>query len=69
MSEKNVNPKRRFFLAAAGAVPALAAAAAMTKKEEVKHAALPEAQQQPASGVGYHETDHIRTYYFTAGYF
>jgi hypothetical protein len=60
------DPKRRSFLKAAplGALVAVAAAA------QQPAAAAPAAVAAPAEPVqsGYHETEHIRTYYRTAAY-
>jgi hypothetical protein len=68
--EKNaVNPMRRKFLVAAGCAPAIAVVAlfeAQPEVEAVAHAATP---APPPATSGYHETDHIRKYYYTAAYF
>lgn len=59
------DPGRRSFLRAAplGALVAVAAAA----QQPAAAAPAPAAPAEPVQG-GYHETEHIRTYYRTAAY-
>ena len=61
---------RRSFLGTAVCVPAVAAAvtAGLTRRAEPVPipAALPAARPD---GVGYHETEHVRKFYRSAGYF
>jgi hypothetical protein len=65
--DKQINSKRRFFLGAATAGPALAVAALAVSKKEAIELAAP-VVTEPVAQSGYHETDHIRNYYFTAAY-
>lgn len=65
---------RRAFVAASVCAPALAVAALVAAREAARStpagapaAALPAADASPAAR-GYHETEHIRTYYRTAAY-
>jgi hypothetical protein len=68
--EKNaVNPMRRKFLVAAGCAPAIAVAALIEARPEVKAATRTAAPADAPVPSGYHETDHIRKYYYAAGYF
>ena len=60
------NSGRRGFLTAAAGVPVLAAIGMTAGRQDDVPV---EAQAKPTSGTGYHETEHIRKYYFTAGYF
>ena len=68
MNDKQINSKRRFFLGAAGAGSVLAAAVAVSGKKQAVHEA-PAAPVEPQTQSGYHETEHIRKYYYTAAYF
>ena len=61
-----MNSGRRGFLTAAAGVPVLAAIGMTAGRQDDVPV---EAQAKPTSGTGYHETEHIRKYYFTAGYF
>lgn len=62
------DPKRRSFLGAATGAGALGALAALAgPAAAVEAAALAPVPQAPAPS-GYHETEHIRTYYRTARY-
>jgi hypothetical protein len=63
---KALNRKRRQFLRAAGGAGALAVLAAQDAQAEAAPAAPP--APEPARQAGYHETEHIRTYYRTAAY-
>jgi hypothetical protein len=58
------NPSRRSFLKALP-LGALALAAGGARAVEAPPAAAPAA---PQASQGYHETEHIRTYYRTAAY-
>jgi hypothetical protein len=58
------NPSRRSFLKAMP-LGALAVAAGGARAAEALPAAAPTA---PQASQGYHETEHIRTYYRTAAY-
>lgn len=69
MDVKKMDSKRRFFLTAATAGSALAVAVAMSGRKGTVAQTPAAAPAQPEDGVGYHETDHIRTYYSTAAYF
>lgn len=69
MEGKQINSRRRSFLTAATCGSALAVAALVSSKKEVVQEALPPAKADPEQSVGYHETEHIRTYYSTAAYF
>lgn len=59
---------RRKFLLAAGAAPAVALATLAATQPEAP-AALPLSQEKGPVKEGYRETEHIRKYYYTAGYF
>jgi hypothetical protein len=67
---KALNRKRRQFLRAASGAGALAVLAA--RDTQAAQAAPPPAAAasapEPARQTGYHETEHIRTYYRTAAY-
>ncbi len=59
---------RRKFLLAAGTVPAVALAALAATQPEVPTTLAISPEAGP-SKKGYHETEHVRKYYYTAGYF
>lgn len=59
------DPGRRYFLLAASGAGALGAIALLAGRGAASGAA---AQAVPASARGYHETEHIRSYYRTASY-
>ncbi len=59
---------RRKFLLAAGAVPAVALATLAATQPEVPKTFAVSSKAEPIK-KGYHETEHIRKYYYTAGYF
>jgi hypothetical protein len=64
MNEEQVQLTRRGFLAVAACAPVLVAGALLARRAVPALPAVPvEADEQP--GVGYHETEHIRTYYRT----
>lgn len=69
MDDKKISSRRRMFLTAATCGPVLAVAALATRQQEIAQQPATPAPAQPESGVGYHETDHIRKYYYTAAYF
>lgn len=63
-----VDVTRRNFLVAAGGIGTLGAVAFLSgRKIEIEQAAPLEPAAQASSG-GYRETEHIRKYYRTAGY-
>jgi len=60
--------RRRALLAAIGSTP-VAAAVLLTKRQTLaRELALPEAEEHVPDSVGYHETEHIRKYYRSAGF-
>jgi hypothetical protein len=59
--------RRRGFLTVAACAPVVAVAALVARKPEIEMAPPSETTDR-RKGTGYHETDHIRTYYYTAGY-
>jgi len=61
--------RRRGFLAAAAALPALAVAALVARRHAPPAALPADPAPQPPTGSGYRETEHVRKYYRTAGYF
>lgn len=64
-----VDRKRREFLRAARGAGALGALAVLAAQDAQAEAAPPAASApEPATSAGYHETEHIRTYYRTAAY-
>ena len=64
-----VDRKRREFLRAARGAGALGALAILAAKDAQAEAPpAPEPAPEPAKPSGYHETEHIRTYYRTAAY-
>lgn len=68
--EKNAaNPMRRKFLVAAGCAPAIAVVALFEAQPEIETVARVATPARPPAISGYHETDHIRKYYYTAAYF
>lgn len=70
MDKLTLDSRRRQFLTVAACAPALAVAALLTKEEApIAEAAAPTVPNQPVDGRGYHETEHIRKYYYTAAYF
>lgn len=63
------DPGRRYFLLAASGAGALGAIALLAGRGAASGAASGAAAQAvPASARGYHETEHIRSYYRTASY-
>jgi hypothetical protein len=68
MPSSTHDPKRRTLLAAAVCAPAVAVGALLSRPQPIEPEALPLSEAEPPS-TGYHETDHIRTYYRTAAYF
>jgi hypothetical protein len=69
MKRNTENPMRRKFLVAAGCAPAIAVVALFDARPEVEAVARAETPAHPPAASGYHETDHIRKYYYTAAYF
>ena len=68
--EAPASPVRRQFLAAAAAVPAVAVCALLSRPRAIPVTAPPAAIAEPlVNEVGYHETDHVRRYYYSAAYF
>jgi hypothetical protein len=63
--DSKTNSGRRGFLAAAAGVPVLAAIGMTAGRPDDTPSEVP---ATPSSGTGYHETEHIRKYYFTAAY-
>lgn len=59
---------RRKFLLAAGTVPAVALASLAVTRPELPATLSVPSKAEPTK-KGYHETEHIRKYYYTAGYF
>jgi hypothetical protein len=59
--------KRRTFLGIATLAPAVAAAALLATRRPPDKVPLARPDDGSAS-VGYHETEHVRTYYRCAGY-
>jgi hypothetical protein len=69
MKKNAVNPMRRKFLVAAGCAPAMAVVALFDARPEIEAIAGAATPAHPHAASGYHETDHIRKYYYTAAYF
>ena len=69
MEKSAVNPTRRKFLVAAGCAPAMAVVALFDARPEIEAVARTAKPAHPPAASGYHETDHIRKYYYTAAYF
>jgi anaerobic selenocysteine-containing dehydrogenase len=67
MDLNKVDRRRRAFLRASAGAGALGTLAALAQPVQGAPAA-PSAQPEPPEPKGYHETDHIRTYYRTAAY-
>lgn len=69
MTAKRFDPTRRSFLVAVGAAPAVGLAVlAGTRPESAPPVTAGHTFEQSGSG-SYHVTDHIRKYYYTAGFF
>jgi hypothetical protein len=66
-NDKGMDSRRRFFLGAATVGPALAVATLAVGRKEAVEVAAP-VVAKPVVESGYHETEHIRTYYSTAAY-
>ena len=65
-----VNLPRRQFLAVAAAAPAVAVCALLSRPRDLPLAAPPTLpEDESGDDVGYHETEHVRRYYRSAGYF
>lgn len=63
-----LDPRRRRFLRAAGGAGALATLASVAGQSTAAPAAASTPEVAAAAPSGYHETEHIRTYYRTAAY-
>jgi hypothetical protein len=69
MANNEVNLDRRKFLLVAGCAPAAGVAAVLGLSPETGAATLGAAPLDPPAISGYHETEHIRKYYYSARYF
>jgi hypothetical protein len=71
MQDNKVDPGRRKFLHAVRGAGLIGAAAALLGRPARIEAATAEPAQAPAANGnrGYHETEHIRKYYYAARYF
>jgi hypothetical protein len=69
MERKEMNTMRRKFLLMAGCAPAIGVAALLERSPKIKEAAVTAPPADPPAGSGYHVTDHIRKYYYSARYF
>lgn len=67
MNKLQIDVKRRTFIAAAACAPAIALGVVLTREQGIEAAVFPLDDDAP-SGNGYHETEHIRNYYRSAGY-
>ncbi|MGZ3185127.1 MAG: formate dehydrogenase [Telluria sp.] len=67
MDLNKVDRRRRAFLRASAGAGALGTLAALAQPAQAASDAPP-TQPAPPEPKGYHETDHIRTYYRTAAY-
>lgn len=69
MKAKSFSPTRRNFLFAAGAAPVIGIAVLVGSKPEQSPAAASGQQVREPEASSYHVTEHIRKYYYAAGYF
>jgi hypothetical protein len=64
-----MNTMRRKFLLLAGCAPAIGVAALIGRSPEIDAAPVNAPAADPPVSSGYHETEHIRKYYYCARYF
>jgi hypothetical protein len=69
METKSFSPMRRNFLFAVGAAPAIGIAVLAGSKPEQSPPAVSGQQVREPEASSYHVTEHIRKYYYAAGYF
>lgn len=68
MNDAKVNTKRRTFLTVAACAPAIAVGALLTRQSNLE-VLVPAVPDEVPATTGYHETEHIRTYYRSAAYY
>jgi hypothetical protein len=70
MEQTEIDLGRRKFLSAAKYMGAMSAAVLlMGRSTEIQAEKVTDTSIDPPAGSGYHETEHIRKYYYSARYF